>query len=207
MKKMNKIQILIGVVLFVFVFKANAIPILFFDGNVSYTTSTGILGAYAILTGSDDIAPAPIISGSSFDLSAIFLGLGAGTSATATVGDFGGLFGDDLIIVGGDSTVLLEADLNTLQMGGTNGFNFGVIVATFTANGGSLFSSFNNSDLFALQLNLTTPFDNGMFRSDFRGQIDGNLNPAVPEPHILAILSTGLFLISLVTRSRSVKNF
>ena len=129
------------------------------------------------------------------------MGLGADSSAIITVGDFGGLVGDDLRIVGGDSTILLEADLNTLQMRGANGFDFGVMLATFTATGGSLLNSFSSSELFALQLNLSTTFDNGMFRSDFRGQIDGNLKPsAAPEPHLMTLLAMGLVLISLVTR-------
>jgi hypothetical protein len=200
-KKINIIQTLIGVMLFAFVIKANAIPTLFFDGNVGYTASSGMLDVNAMLIGSEDIAPAPVLTGSIFDLSAIFLGLGAGSSATVTVGDFGGLAGDDLRIVGGDSTVLLEADLNALQMRGANGSDFGLMTATFAATGGSLLNSFSSSELFALQLNLTTTFNEGMFRSDFRGQIDGNLkSSAVPEPDIMALLAMGLVLMSLVTR-------
>jgi len=201
MTKMNKIQALIGVILFSFALNASAVPTLFFDGIFAYDGSTGMLDMDAVLNGYEDIAPAPVLTGSSMEVSAIFSSLGADSDTAKTVGEFVGVLGNDLNIIGGDTTVLLEAELNSLQMRGANGSDFGLMLATFRATGGSLLSSFSRSGLFALELNLSTTFANDMFRSDFVGDLNGNLkSTAVAEPRILAILATGLVFIGLIIR-------
>jgi len=188
---------------------ASAYPMLAFDGDMFY--DNGMFGIQGGLTGAYETSSAPVLAGSTFQLNAL---LDSNvTTADFTVGDFIGIDGiSDIAIYGGDSTLLLEGELSALQMGGANGSDLGVLVGTFSATGGSLMGDFATaSDLFALELNLTTVFGLGMFEQSFSGLVDGSLTSqssvAVPEPGVLVLFALGLGLLMVATRQKSKQQF
>lgn len=176
---------------------AQAIPTLFFDGNITFNASTGVLSVTSTLVDTIDINPTPELLNSSLTFSASFL---TSTSSTyATVGQFSGIDGDDLSVIGGDLSSLLIGEFSSLTIGGVNGNDFGRVSGVVNATGGSLEAMFGAGNLFALELNLSTAFGADMFDADFNGNIDGRIEGvAVPEPGILAILGLGLALMGFI---------
>ncbi len=197
MNKFSTIQALTVVVLLGFGFKANAIPTLLFDGDMSFDASSSQLSVSTILTGSVDIVPAPTLLGSNLSFSATLDSVSS--DAFFTNGFLSGVAGDDLTVIGGGPELLLSGEFLDLVMSGVNdsvipGQNSGALDGVITATGGSLGGLFGTGDLIALQFNLNTVFSPGMFRQDFRGEIDGRIE-GVPEPQILTLLGLGITLI------------
>ena len=202
----------IALVLAIATTSAQALPTLFFDGDINYYAGTdNELSVEGVLIDTWDLAPSPITAGSSINFDALFVnaetiaGDGGLFSVDSTKGHFtGGLFLNDLEIYDGSSNLLLAASFDSLTLKGANGSNKGSIVGILSATDGLLMDMFDNSNLFALQLNLTTTFSADMFSSDFSGNVDGSIEGQfanVPEPSVLAILSFGL-LITVFAKKR-----
>ena len=188
-----------------FSFNAAAYPVLSFDGVLDYTANDGRLIIDGSLTGSQEVNPLPVLAGSSFSMDALFSGLGADTNSFLTVGEFSGIAGSDLVVMGGDGALLLEGELASIEMRGANGFDMGVLTAVFNPTAGLLADQFSPaSDLFALQLNLSTLINGELFFDDFSGFVDGSLTSttavtSVPEPNVFILLSLGLAMIASMT--------
>ncbi|VAX11162.1 hypothetical protein MNBD_GAMMA25-1640 [hydrothermal vent metagenome] len=200
---------ILGVALFAG--SVSAYPMLSFDGGMFFDSTSDQFGIQGGLTGAYETSSAPVLAGSSFQLNALLSS--ATSTADFTVGEFTGIAGiSDISIYGGDSTLLLEGELSGLQMGGANGSDMGILVGMFNATGGSLLGDFaTTSDLFALELNLTTVFGLGMFEQSFSGLIDGNLTSqgsvSVPEPGMLVLFVLGLGLMMIATRKKARQQF
>lgn len=208
----------IALVLAMMTSSAQAIPTLFFDGNdnngggINYTTGgpDNILNVSGSLLETDDVVTPVNLIGSTIEFSALFLDFetiaGVGFfGVDSTKGNFiGDPLADDLTIFDGDGVLLLTANFDSLTIEGENGSSQGGIFAILSATDGLLMSSFDNSNLFALQLNLTTTFSDAMFESDFSGDIDGSIQgtASVPEPGMLALLSLGLLITGFARKSR-----
>ncbi len=132
--------------------------------------------------------------------------------ATSTRGNFVGHANpavNDLEIYDGNSptpTLLLSAKFTSLSLEGANGGNTGAVIGLLSSTGGSLQSMFDDSDLFALQLGLSTSFASSMFdqQGGFTGMVDGNIKGhTVPEPTQLALLSLGILLIGFTKRKNA----
>ena len=193
---------LLGAFLLVASTHGHAIPILYFDGSTNYGAGSGALSIDAVLTDSVDIAPRPDLTSSTLSIQASFVS--SNTSAIVTTGLFGTAPGaPDLSVVDGGPTTLLEGEILDLIITGANGLDFGILSGNFTPTAGSLLADFTNpSGVFALELNLTTPFGAGMFDSNFTGQSDGRVSAEaalppeaipIPEPGTLALLTMSLF--------------
>jgi hypothetical protein len=203
----QKLNAILGIVLLGAALEASAVPTLTFDGTVNFDASSGVLSVDSILTSSSDIFPVPTTGlGSSLQFSAT-LDPGSISSFTdifgnvSTVSDFGGVLGDDLTVMDASSNTLLIGEFIDLTMFGRNGQGNGVLTGNVSATGGSLQSDFGTSHILAVEFILTPSFSFGpdMFRSDFGGEIDGDLtSTAVPEPGIVAMLAMGLVLIGFV---------
>lgn len=175
---------------------AQAIPTLFFDGDITFNVSTGELLVTSTLTDTADINPTPELLNSRLTFSASFV---TSTSSTFTVGLFNGVDGNDFSVIGGDSTSLLIGEFSSLEMLGRNGSDSGRVTGVVNAKDGSLADMFGAGNLFALELNLSTVFSADMFNTDFNGKIDGRIEGvAVPEPGILAMLGLGLALMGFI---------
>jgi hypothetical protein len=207
---MRKIQAFIGAILIGVSLQVFAIPTLFFDGTISYDSSSNEIFVDSELAATDGIAPSPNLINSSLIFSAVLDSVSSiilpSPHPGVTVGLFSGIAGDDLTVIDGDSNTLLTGEFLDLELRGVNTLDFGSISGTFNATSGSLASDFSTGNLFALQLNLTTDFSTDMFRSNFSGDIEGRLEGTpVPEPGILSLLSFGLLMLGLVktlTRQR-----
>ena len=214
-KPANYLLSFLGVLFLVTGSQAYAIPTLFFDGETNYDAGTGMLTIDAVLMGSIDIAPPPVLSGSSMTLSALF------SSENSSDGITSGFFGTalavpDLSIVDGGAITLLEGDILDLLLTGADGLDFGILAGNFSPTAGSLFSDFTDpSGIFALELNLTTVFGAGMFDENFSGQSDGRVSvgeavppdlfppSGIPEPDTLVLLVLSRF--GLVARQMYLK--
>jgi len=196
---MNKFIAVISVIFTFGMTSAYAVPTLFFDGTISFDSASGEILVSSELVDSIDIAPAPNLTGSSMNFSALLSSVDA-TSPYFTVGLFAGVAGDDLSIIDGDLNTLLTGEFLSLQMKGGNGRNSGLITGVIDATGGNLETEFGTSNLIALQLNLTSSFSATMFDSDFSGDIDGRVvgEEIVPEPAVISILGLGLAFIGLI---------
>jgi len=186
---------------------AQAIPTLFFDGDINYNVNGGLLTVSSVLTGTSDIAPAPTLLGSSLNFSASFIG---STTTFYTIGNFGTTLGTDLMVMDGDSNTLLTGNFNSLVMKGFNGLDSGLVSATLNADGGSLQNKFGIGNLVALQFNMTTTFSSEMFDSDFRGNIDGRIEGKtvdVPEPAVLTLLALGVLFMGFVNKTGRNRKF
>jgi len=195
-------QILAGAALTMLASSAQAIPTLFFDGDINY--SGGILSVRSVLTATEDITPIPNLIGSSLDFTVLFASVDT-TSAVFTKGNFGTTAGTDLTVIDGNATGLLAGNFNELQMVGGNGLDSGLITGTFSASSGTLHSGFDVGNLFAFGFNLSTVFSADMFRNDFTGAIDGRIEGqaiTVTEPTPLALLALGLLLVGFIKQSR-----
>lgn len=186
---------------------AQAIPTLFFDGDISYSVNSGLLTVSSELTKTIDIAPAPTLLGSSLNFSALFIG---SVSPSYTVGNFGTTLATDLTVIDGDSNTLLTGNFSELSMTGFNGFDFGKVTAILNADGGTLQNEFGIGNMIALEFNLSTPFGSEMFDADFRGRIDGRIEGkavSVPEPAISALLALGILFIGFANKTGVNRKF
>jgi hypothetical protein len=207
MKNFTKI---IGLFIALTASSAQAVPTLFFDGAIDYNANDSKLVVSAALTDTVDITPAPTLLGSTMVFSALFdnvenLSGGCFFCVSSTKGNFvGNGLVDDLTILDGDGiTVLLTAQFASLSLEGTNGSNRGEVIGLLNATGGSLMSMFDGSDLFALQLDLNTSFSSTMYRSDFSGMVDGNIEGrSVPEPSLLALLGIGMLVAGFARKTK-----
>lgn len=177
---------------------ANALPTLFFDGEVNYSASTGELLVTSVLTATEDLGSLPTLSGSSLSFSAFFAG--AETSSVVS----GGAFNSATIsVIDGNSNNLLAGDLTDLFMIGRSGRNSGRISGSANATSGLFADMFGAGVLRALEFNLLPGFSADMFDADFTSRIDGSIEGeavSVPEPGMLALLGMGLALVSLPRR-------
>jgi len=186
------------------VVSAHAIPVLTYDGTLSYDAATGGLSVSSVLTGTQNIMPAPQLLGSSMSFNAVLSSVDTSNSFF-TIGNFAGVAGtDDLSVSDGSPNLLLTADFVSLDMRGVNGWDQGTMSGLISATGGSLASMFGQGNLIALNFNLTTVFDPAMFNSGFTGSIDGRIVGTVPEPGPMALLGLGLVLVGAVRVLRTV---
>lgn len=182
---------------------AQAIPTLFFDGDIDYSASTGLLSVDSVLTATADVMPAPALLGSSLNFSVLYNGTNAANSFY-TVGLFGTSGGTDLTVLDGASNTLLTGNFDSFKMLGGNGFSSGLIIGTLSANGGDLQTAFGLGNLIALEFNLTTTFSATMFDNSFSGRIDGRIEGEtvnVPEPGVSALLALGVLFIGFFNRA------
>jgi hypothetical protein len=189
--------LLISAVLLGFSSVTHAIPTLTFSGDITYDSTSGILSLDGALTGSQEIIPAPDFSSSSISLSTTFVD--SVSASGVTVGNFGaGSLTIDDMTTGSD--FLLTGDFAAAQMGGADGADQGVLTLVFSPTSGTLMSYFSDpSDLFALTLNLSSLFGEGMFDSSFDGFGNGNITSRkeVYEPGVLSLLVLGVGLIGI----------
>ena len=198
-----------GLVLAMVASSAHAIPTLFFDGDISFDATSGLLSVTSVLTATQDIAPAPELLGSSLDFTALFSSVDD-SSSLFTAGIFGTTAGTDLTVIDGDSNTLLTGDFSSLILKGRNGLDSGLVKGTLDATGGSLQDEFGIGNLVALQFNLTTSFSVEMFANDFAGGIDGRIEGEaveVPEPATPALLALGMLFIGFVNRAGIKRQF
>lgn len=177
---------------------ANALPTLFFDGDVNYSASTGELTVTSVLTATEDIDSLPKLTGSSLSFSAFF----AGAEISSIVS--GGAFNSATIsVIDGNANNLLTGELTDLFMIGRSGRTSGRVSGTASASSGLLADMFGAGVLRALEFNLLPGFSTNMFDADFTSKVDGSIEGeavAVPEPGILALLGIGLALVSIPKR-------
>ncbi len=213
-------SILAGLGMCLLAFNVSAYPQLKFDGSMTYGTDLSpdapggiyVLSVNGTLTGSQDISPAPQLSGSTFSFGGLLDSVSAGSYPSTTLARFTGISGPDLKVIDGDSNLLLQGELAGLAMSGLNDANGGVLMAQFTPTGGSLLNEFAvGAKLVALQFNLTTTFGPKMFDHSFKGGADGNLSaPAavsVPEPGVLVLFMLGLGMLVMATSKKSGQKF
>lgn len=181
--------------------QAQAIPTLFFDGDLSYSQTDGLLTIDAVLTGYQDTSSAVVTGiGSSLTFQASFLG--SSFNGFTTSGNFDTA---SLAIIGGDSTDLLLGSLMNLVMSGVNGYDFGSLTGQIAATGGSLLSDFTSgSDFLAFELNISTVFGAKMFDADFTSQLGGRVEAiqAVPEASSLMLVFIGMLGLIVLNRRK-----
>lgn len=185
-----------------------AIPTLNYFGGMTYTTnilSPADLNISGYLTPgfSSGLSVAPDLATSSVILSADFDSVTS--TATTTTGAFKTTPWNDLNISDGVNGLLLSGNLSSLTLTGGNGMNLGLLVGAFQINGGVLAGDFGGvGNLFSISFNLDTVFSSTMFDSDFvgfsNGSVSQGISQSVPEPMPLALLSIGLFGMTLVRR-------
>jgi len=184
---------------------AQALPTLYFDGDISYSSSSGELSVVSVLTATQEIFPSPELVGSSLDFSASLSSVDV-SSSIRTIGQFSGGPGDDISVIDGDSNNLLFGEFTSLTMMGRNGKDSGRITGTMNATDGSLQSYFGQGQLIALVFNMNTVFSADMFNNSFTGNIDGRIEGEarpVPAPGVLALLGFGLIFMGIIrTHSR-----
>ncbi|MGB5474151.1 MAG: PEP-CTERM sorting domain-containing protein [Gammaproteobacteria bacterium] len=183
-----------GIMLLGLASTANAIPTLTFGGHVSYTASTGLLSLDGQLLGSQSIIKMPDCASSWLSLSTTLISPSSANGVTV------GAFGPGSINIGDSSGSLLTGGFSLAQMGGLDGSDQGALSLLLTPTGGSLLSYFSDpSDLFAMTLNLSTPFGADIFSGDFTGDVNGNVTSraSVPEPGIISLLIVGLGLFGI----------
>lgn len=194
MKTLIKI---IGLVLALVAGSAQAIPTLYFDGNVKFDSGTGILGISSVLTATDDISPMPTLAGSKLKLSATYLNVTT-PRPYLTIRHFNN---GQMSVIDGSANTLLQGNFSKLVVKIINGRDSGLLTGTFNAISGSLANEFKPGNLITLGFNLTqssSTFDNRGTSTAFQDRIDGQIrgqNVSVPEPGILALLALGVVLI------------
>jgi hypothetical protein len=189
-------------------FGSYAVPTLYFDGSFHYDSSTGLMTVDAVLNNAQDTSLPVTLATSSFGLTTQWLGTTLfGPVVEATFGSAGSSADDFLISDSDTSAALLSGDIDNLLMSGFQGNSLGFLSGNLQATAGSLINDFfDDTSLFALQLNLSTVFSSNMFASDFDGQIDGNLTgitgtTSIAEPSTLIIFTLGCIAL-IYTRSQ-----
>jgi len=192
--------------------RAEALPTLFFDGGISYTQTTGKVAVDGDIALTQGLSLPNILPGSQFHLVTQFGSIIPGSVIIATLDPVPG--GPGVSVIDGDGTTLLLGDITSAELAGPKGWDLGRLIATVTPTNGTVAQSFTDpSPLFALSINLTTPFSAQMFDADFSGRVNGrilalNAVPqalnAVPEPSTALLFSAGLFLLFVATRSRGM---
>lgn len=181
-----------------------AIPTLNFGGNIMYDQmySPADLNISAVLLpGFTDLSYSPDLATSSVILSADFMS--ASSDGTYTTGIFGTTPMNDLLISdNGGTNTLLTGNVGTLLLTGREGTNLGILAGTINITGGLLAGDFGGvGSLFSININLDILFAPDMFNSEFSGITNGSITQAqVPEPTPLALLSIGLFGMTLARR-------
>lgn len=187
----------IGFIIALSTMSAQAVPTFFFNGTIGYDASSTRLSVVSDLTATADIFPAPAIQGTlNFDADLISTFFGSGFN----IGSFGTISGqDDIRVLDANSDVLLTGNFSSLTMSGSDNSDSGTIFGDLTSTGGLLAAEFGIGNVLALQFNLNTTFNSEMFKRNFAGLIDGNIQGQnivnVPEPSLLALLSMGVLLI------------
>ena len=187
----------IGFIIALATTSVQAVPTLYFNGTIGYDASSTRLSVVSDLTATADVFPAPAIQGTlnfDADLISTFFGFGY------NIGSFGTISGqDDIRVLDANSDVLLTGNFSSLTMSGSDNSDSGTIFGDLTSTGGLLAAEFGIGNLLALQFNLSTTFNSEMFKSNFAGLIDGNIQGQnvvnVPEPSLLVLLSMGVLLI------------
>jgi hypothetical protein len=199
-----------GLVMALVASSAYAVPTLFFDGDISYDSTSGLLSVSSVLTATQEITPVPELFDSSLNFTALFDYSAYDAGFDATAGFFTTAAGTDLTAIDGNGIELLRGDFADLTVVGFNGDDSGFVTGTLNASGGSLQDEFGIGNLIALEFNLSTPFSPDMFRSDFSGGIDGRIEGetvGVPEPSMPALLALGILFIGLVNRAGIKQRF
>jgi len=185
---------------------AQAVPTLYFDGNVSYDSNTKHISVSSILTDTFDIVPQPDLTGLlNFEAEYVseFTGFGFVT------GTFGTVAGqNDISVSDANMNSLLTGNFNSLLMSGSAGDFSSTINGELVSNGGTLEELFGVGNVIALQFNLDVALNDHTFDQDFNAHIDGRVEGTavtVPEPNILALLGLSL-LITGFARRYSIKS-
>jgi len=188
----------IGLILALTAGTAQAIPTLFFDGQLNYDATAGTLTVNSVLTNTTDLAM-PSLTGGTLNFTAKFTHRFSNSSIT--VGQFGTTSGTDLS-ASNSSNTLLTGNFSNLLLGGHNGNDFGGLTASMSSTGGLFASQFSTGQMLTLVFNTQLngqafDFNPRMFTTNFNGHIDGRLEGQsvnVPEPPIMALLGIGLVL-------------
>ncbi len=198
---------------------ALAVPTLYFDGGLSFNSTSNILSVNTTLTGAVDVVPAPTLAGSSLIFSAQLNPGSVSSSGGVTGAGFDSAPGSpDFSVTGGLGGVLLQGEFVSLFMRGTEPLYLpgitdpltsgtsGILSGVVQLTGGSLTGQFAGlPDVFALELNLTTAFGPAMFASDFDGLIDGKMT-AAPEPPVWLLMWAGLLALVAVRRPAPIRS-
>jgi len=193
--------------------RAEALPALFFDGGIHYTQATREVTIDGDIGLTHDLPLPATLPGSRFHLTSRFASLTPGPVIVATFDPAPG--GPGVSIVDGAGTTLLLGDLTNMELAGPTGWDLGRLITDITPTGGSVAENFTDpSPLFALALNLTTPFGAQMFDADFDGAVSGRIQSvahsaalqqaAIPEPTTALLFLAGLPLLLLATRFRGI---
>ena len=209
----------LGLALVLLAQSAYAVPTLFFDGDITFTSSDpgislqnaassgslGKLSVTAVLSATQEIDPAPQLIGSSLTFSAFLTEVDI-SSSSITIGLFAGGAGYGITVVDGNSNNLLLGDFDNLEVLGRNGRDSGRVTGVMNATDGLLADMFGAGQLIALVFNIDTFFGADMFDSSFSGKIDGRIEGearAVPAPGILTLLGLGLALMGVIRRKHA----
>lgn len=182
-----------------------AIPTLIYGGSIYYD-AVGLAPADlnvsgVLIPGYTDLSITPDLATSSVILSAEFLS--ASSDGNFTTGLFGTTPANDLLISDTLGTnTLLTGNFSTLLLTGREGTNLGILAGEIDITGGLLAGDFGGvGSLFAINFNLDTVFNPGMFNSDFIGITNGSIASVdVPEPSLLALLSIGLLGMTMTRK-------
>lgn len=187
---------------------AQAVSTLFLDGVMGFSAATDQIQVDGVLTAATGLAPTPVVAGSQFHLAVVFDNTTTqGGITTAIFATAPGV--PDVVVTGGDDTLLLAGELQSLSAVGVNGRDSATLTGQLTPTAGSLMAMFTNpAGLLELHLDLSTPFRPGIFQGDFIGHVNGRLEaiagpappvaPSIPEPATWALMTLGLLGLSVL---------
>ncbi len=194
---------IVGLIVALAASSAQAVPTLYFFGGIGFDANAQRLSVSSNLIQTQDIFPAPNLSGRvNFDVELFDTFFGGGKN----IGYFQSIAGqDDVKVTDADTNLLLSGNFLSLTMTGNDNAGIGFITAEFVTNGGLLADQFGIGNVVALQFNLGgTAFNSTMFDNNFSGLINGNIKGqnnvaiSVAEPNLLALLSIGLLLVGFI---------